>query len=574
MKEFKGIAASDGIAIASAFRLTEPDLSFKKRSITNASDEIKRLYAAIDVSKDELLTIQQRTLEDLGSNEAEVFKAHVAILSDPEMLKRVKSTIEKEKVNAEYALNKVTDGYIKIFNSMTDNEYIRQRSTDIRDVTKRVLSHLLGVPLVDPALIHHQVIIIAHDLTPSNTAQFVPTYVKGIVSDMGGRTSHSAIMSRSLEIPAVVGFKGDLSEIKNGDIVIADGSTGNVIVNPTDAQKDEYTQKQADYRQRKSKLAGFKYETTSSSDGKHPIIAANIGTLEDLDGAIENGAEGIGLFRTEFLYMDSNHLPTEDEQFKVYKTVLEKMHGKPVIIRTADIGGDKDLPYLDVPEEANPFLGYRAIRMSLDKPDIFRTQLRALLRASAFGNLSVMFPMITTINELKKAKNVMNQERIKLIREKVPVKPIKIGIMVEVPAAAILADQFSNEVDFMSIGTNDLIQYIMAADRGNRMVSYLYQPYNPAVLRLIKHIIDACHDNNLPAYMCGEMAGDQTAIPILVGMGLNEFSMSASSILKSRALIKRLDSREMVTLANKAVTMASTSEEVTAFIRQATNHIQ
>ncbi|GAA3201612.1 phosphoenolpyruvate--protein phosphotransferase [Lentilactobacillus kefiri] len=574
MKEFKGIAASDGVAIASAFRLTEPDLSFKKRSITNASDEIKRLYAAIDVSKDELLTIQQRTLEDLGSNEAGVFKAHVTILSDPEMLNRVKSTIEKEKVNAEYAMNKVSDGYIKIFNSMTDNEYIRQRSTDIRDVTKRVLSHLLGVPLVDPALIHHKVIIIAHDLTPSNTAQFVPTYVKGIVSDMGGRTSHSAIMSRSLEIPAVVGFKGDLSEIKNGDTVIVDGSTGNIIVNPTEAQKDEFTQKQVDYRKRRSQLANFKNETTSSSDGKHPIIAANIGTLDDLDGAIENGAEGIGLFRTEFLYMDSNHLPTEDEQFNVYKTVLEKMDHKPVIIRTADIGGDKDLPYLDVPKEANPFLGYRAIRMSLDKPEIFRTQLRALLRASAFGNLSIMFPMITTINELKKAKSILDQERIKLIREKVRVKPIRIGIMVEVPAAAILADQFANEVDFMSIGTNDLIQYIMAADRGNRMVSYLYQPYNPAVLRLVKHIIDACHDNNLPAYMCGEMAGDQMAIPILVGMGLNEFSMSASSILKSRALIKHLDSREMVTLANKAVTMASTTEEVTAFIHQATNSQQ
>lgn len=574
MKEFKGIAASDGVAIASAFRLTEPDLSFKKRSITNASDEIKRLYAAIDVSKDELLTIQQRTLEDLGSNEAGVFKAHVTILSDPEMLNRVKSTIEKEKVNAEYAMNKVSDGYIKIFNSMTDNEYIRQRSTDIRDVTKRVLSHLLGVPLVDPALIHHKVIIIAHDLTPSNTAQFVPTYVKGIVSDMGGRTSHSAIMSRSLEIPAVVGFKGDLSEIKNGDTVIVDGSTGNIIVNPTEAQKDEFTQKQVDYRKRRSQLANFKNETTSSSDGKHPIIAANIGTLDDLDGAIENGAEGIGLFRTEFLYMDSNHLPTEDEQFNVYKTVLEKMDHKPVIIRTADIGGDKDLPYLDVPKEANPFLGYRAIRMSLDKPEIFRTQLRALLRASAFGNLSIMFPMITTINELKKAKSILDQERIKLIREKVRVKPIRIGIMVEVPAAAILADQFANEVDFMSIGTNDLIQYIVAADRGNRMVSYLYQPYNPAVLRLVKHIIDACHDNNLPAYMCGEMAGDQMAIPILVGMGLNEFSMSASSILKSRALIKHLDSREMVTLANKAVTMASTTEEVTAFIHQATNSQQ
>lgn len=574
MKEFKGIAASDGIAIASAFRLTEPDLSFKKRSITDASDEIKRLYAAIDVSKDELLTIQQRTLKDLGSSEAEVFKAHGAILSDPELLNRIKSTIEKEKVNAEYALTKVTDGYIKIFNSMTDNEYIRQRSSDIRDVTKRVLSHLLRVPLVDPALIHHKVIIIAHDLTPSDTAQFVPSYVLGIVSDMGGRTSHSAIMSRSLEIPAVVGFKGRLADIKNGDTVIVDGSTGNVIVNPSEAQTDEYTQKQADYRQRKSKLADFKHQMTSSSDGKHPIIAANIGTLDDLDGAIENGAEGIGLFRTEFLYMDSNHLPTEDEQFNVYKTVLQKMDKKPVIIRTADIGGDKDLPYLDVPKEANPFLGYRAIRMSLDKPDIFRTQVRALLRASSFGNLSVMFPMITTINELKKAKNIFNQERIKLIREKVRVKPVKIGIMVEVPAAAILADQFANEVDFMSIGTNDLIQYIMAADRGNRMVSYLYQPYNPAVLRMIKHIIDACHDNNLPAYMCGEMAGDQTAIPILVGMGLNEFSMSASSILKSRASIKRLDSREMVTLANKAVTMASTSEEVTAFVQQATNNVQ
>lgn len=571
MKAFKGIAASDGIAIASAFRLTEPDLSFKKRTVTDASDEIKRLYAAIDVSKDELLTIQQKTIEDLGSHEAEVFKAHVAILSDPELLKRIKSTIEKDKLNAEYALTKVTDSYIKIFDSMTDNEYIRQRSSDIHDVTKRVLSHLLGVPLVDPALIHQPVIIIAHDLTPSDTAQFVPTYVKGIVSDMGGRTSHSAIMSRSLEIPAVVGFTGSLSEIKNGETVIVDGSTGNVIVNPTEAQKEEFTQKQTAYQKRQNRLANLRFQTTSSSDGKHPILAANIGTLDDLQGAVENGAEGIGLFRTEFLYMDTNHLPTEDEQFKVYKQVLETMDHKPVIIRTADIGGDKDLPYLKVPKEDNPFLGYRAIRMSLDKPDIFRTQLRALLRASAFGKLSIMFPMITTINELQRAKTILNQERIKLIREKVPVKPVRVGIMVEVPAAAILADQFANEVDFMSIGTNDLIQYIMAADRGNRHVSYLYQPYNPAVLRLIKNIIDACHDNHLPAYMCGEMAGDQLAIPILVGMGLDEFSMNASSILKSRALIRRLDSREMVTLANKALTMASTSEEVVAFIHQALN---
>ncbi|MFT8907707.1 MAG: phosphoenolpyruvate--protein phosphotransferase [Lentilactobacillus diolivorans] len=569
MTTYKGIAASDGIAIASAFRLTEPDLSFKKHSIDDPDREIHRFHDAIDISKEELLTIQQRTLEDLGRHEAEVFKAHIAILSDPELLTRIETVIRREHVNAEAALGEVTDSYIKIFNSMTDNDYIRQRSSDINDVTKRVLSHLLGVKLTDPALINRRVIIIAHDLTPSNTAQFVPNYVKGIVSDMGGRTSHSAIMSRTLEIPAVVGFKGSLAEIKNGDTVIVDGLTGNVIVNPRQDEIKQYQDKIKKYRNRKKQLSSFKNQTTTSSDGKHPILAANIGTPDDLTAAIENGAEGIGLFRTEFLYMDSDQLPTEDEQFSAYKDVLQKMKGKPVIMRTADIGGDKDLPYLDTPKEANPFLGYRAIRMSLDRTDIFKVQLRALLRASVFGDLSVMFPMITTINELKRAKNILEQQRQQLISADVAVGHIKIGIMVEVPAAAILADQFANEVDFMSIGTNDLIQYVMAADRGNKRVSYLYQPYNPAVLRLIKSIIDACHENGIPAYMCGEMAGDQTAIPILFGMGLNEFSMSATSILKSRALIKGLDSREMVTLANRTVSLASTSEQVVHYVHQA-----
>ncbi|EEI25061.1 phosphoenolpyruvate--protein phosphotransferase [Lentilactobacillus hilgardii] len=569
MTKFKGIAASDGIAIASAFRLTEPDLSFDKKTIKNPDTEIDRLNQAIEISKQELRTIQQRTFKDLGRHEAEVFKAHIAILSDPELLKRIESMIKTQHVNAEYALKDVSDSYVKIFNSMTDNDYIKQRSTDINDVTKRVLSHLLGVPLTDPALIDHKVIIIAHDLTPSDTAQFVPNYVKGIVSDMGGRTSHSAIMSRTMEIPAVVGFQGSLADIKDGDQVIVDGLTGNVIVKPSNDEKNEYVEKIKKYRQANSQLTSFRNVATTSSDGKHPIIAANIGTLDDLQAAIDNGAEGIGLFRTEFLYMDSDELPSEQSQFDIYKTVVQRMAGKPVIFRTADIGGDKELPYLHTPHEANPFLGYRAIRMSLDQPDIFRTQLRALIRASAYGNLSIMFPMIATITEFEHAKRIFEDERAKLIAQDVAVGDIRIGIMVEVPAAALLADQFANVVDFMSIGTNDLIQYVMAADRGNRRISYLYQPYNPSVLRLIKSVIDACHDNGTPAYMCGEMAGDQKAIPILVGMGLNEFSMSATSILKSRALIKELDSREMVTLANKTVSLASTSQQVLKYVHQA-----
>ncbi|MFD1124300.1 phosphoenolpyruvate--protein phosphotransferase [Lentilactobacillus raoultii] len=569
MTKFKGIAASDGIAIASAFRLTEPDLSFNKKTITNTDAEIERLRHSIDVSKQELRVIQQRTFKDLGRHEAEVFRAHIAILSDPELLKRIETMIKTQHVNAEYALKAVSDGYIQIFNSMTDNDYLKQRSTDIKDVTKRVLSHLLGVTLTDPALIDHQVIVIAHDLTPSDTAQFVPNFVKGIVSDMGGRTSHSAIMSRTMEIPAVVGFQGSLSEIKDGDEVIVDGLTGNVIVNPTADERNVYLRKLHDYQQQNAHLTSLKNVATASSDGKHPILAANIGTLADLQAAVDNGAEGIGLFRTEFIYMDAQQLPSEQAQFNIYKTVVKKMGSKPVIFRTADIGGDKELPYLHTPHEANPFLGYRAIRMSLDQPGIFRTQLRAMIRASAYGNLSIMFPMIATITEFEHAKQIYEDERAKLIAAGVSVGRIRLGIMVEVPAAALLADQFVNVVDFMSIGTNDLIQYVMAADRGNRRISYLYQPYNPSVLRLIKSVIDACHSSGKPAYMCGEMAGDQRAIPILVGMGLDEFSMSATSILKSRALIKQLDSRKMVTLANKTVSLASTSNQVLKYVHQA-----
>lgn len=574
MKTIKGIAASDGIAIAPAFRLVEPNLSFEQRTIDDPSQEIDRINAALEASKKELEIIKQKAEKNLGTEEAQVFEAHITILSDPEMIKQITTEIQDKLVNAEQALADVTDSYIQLFQAMDDNEYMKQRASDVADVTKRVMSHLLGVELPDPALIDHEVVIIAHDLTPSDTAQFDTNLVKGIVADLGGRTSHSAIMSRTLEIPAVVGSETATNDIKEDVMVIVDGLTGDVIVDPNDDQISEYRQKQTKYLEEKAEWQKLKTKQTTSADGKHPILAANIGTPKDMDGVLENGAEGIGLYRTEFLYMDSNELPSEDDQFKAYKEVVEKMGDKPVVIRTMDIGGDKKLPYLPLPEEMNPFLGYRAIRISLDKDDIFRTQLRALLRASSFGNLWIMFPMIATLNEFRSAKKIYEEEREKLINSGVKVGDIKLGIMIEIPAAAVLADKFAKEVDFMSIGTNDLIQYSMAADRGNECVSYLYQPYNPSILRLIKRVIDYCHLEGKIACMCGEMAGDQIAVPLLLGMGLDEFSMSATSILRTRSLIKDLDSKKMAELVNKVVNEAETNEQVRQMVIDAVPEIK
>ena len=562
MEKIKGIAASDGVAIAPAFRLVEPDLSFDTQTISDPQKEISRLNDAFDASKSELEIIKDKAKSNLGDEEAEVFEAHITILSDPEMIKQINTEITDKQENAEAALKSVTDGYIQIFQGMDDNEYMQQRASDVADVTKRVMSHLLGVMLPDPALIDHEVVIIAHDLTPSDTAQFDRQFVKGIVADLGGRTSHSAIMSRTLEIPAVVGSERATELIDEDTNVIVDGLTGDVIIEPTDDQITEYQKKQAAYLSNKAEWQKLKSEQTTSKDGKHPILAANIGTPKDLPGVLENGAEGIGLYRTEFLYMDSSELPSEDDQFEAYKQVVEGMDNKPVVIRTMDIGGDKELPYLPLPEEMNPFLGYRAIRISLDRTEIFRTQLRALLRASNFGQLWIMFPMIATLNEFRQAKQIYLEERQKMVDANQPVGDIKLGIMIEIPASAVLADKFAKEVDFMSIGTNDLIQYSMAADRGNERVSYLYQPYNPSILRLIKRVIDSCHAEGKIACMCGEMAGDQIAVPILLGMGLDEFSMSATSILKTRSLIKRLDSTKMEALAEWAVTEAETNEDV------------
>jgi phosphotransferase system enzyme I (PtsI) len=433
------------------------------------------------------------------------------------------------------------------------------------------MSHLLGVTLPNPALIDEEVVIIAHDLTPSDTAQLNRKYVKGFITDLGGRTSHSAIMARSLEIPAIVGTEKATEVVNEDQMVIVDGNTGDALLDPSDADIAKYDQAAKDFAAQKAEWEKLKNERTVTKDGKNFITAANIGTPDDVVGATDNGAEAVGLFRSEFLYMDSAELPTEDEQFEAYKKALEGMNGNQVVVRTMDIGGDKHLPYLPLPEEMNPFLGYRAIRISLDRQDIFRTQLRALLRASNYGNLAIMFPMIATVSEFKQARAIYDEERAKLVKAGTPVADkIEVGMMMEIPAAAVIADKLAKYADFFSIGTNDLIQYSMAADRGNEHVSYLYQPYNPSILRLVKRIIDAAHAEGKWAGMCGEAAGDPIMVPLLLGMGLDEYSMSATSILKIRSLMRQLDTNDMKALADKALTDAETNEDVIALVKSVT----
>ncbi|WP_243354506.1 phosphoenolpyruvate--protein phosphotransferase [Bacillus litorisediminis] len=556
----KGIAASSGIAIAKAYRLVEPNLDVSKKTIENTHDEIERFQNAISQSTTELEALRDNTKKQLGADKAAIFEAHLLVANDPEFLGPVKEKIDAEKVNAEFALQEVSAMFVSMFEQM-ENEYMRERASDIKDVTKRILAHLLGVKLPTPSLIAEEVIVIAEDLTPSDTAQLNKDFVKGFATDIGGRTSHSAIMARSLEIPAVVGTKEVSKTVENGTIIIVDGLNGEVYIDPTPEVIEKYKRDQDAYEKQKQEWAKLVNEKTVTADGHHVELAANIGTPADLKGAHANGAEGIGLYRTEFLYMGRDELPSEEEQFEAYKTVLEGMEGKPVVVRTLDIGGDKELPYLNLPKEMNPFLGFRAIRLCLEEQDLFRTQLRALLKASPYGNLKIMFPMIATIDEFRQAKSILEDESKKLIQEGIEVSDnIEIGIMVEIPSTAVLADQFAKEVDFFSIGTNDLIQYTMAADRMNERVSYLYQPYNPSILRLIKMVIDAAHANGKWAGMCGEMAGDEKAILILLGLGLDEFSMSATSILKARSLIKKLSLADMKQLADKVLQMSSYEE--------------
>lgn len=559
-KLIKGIAASDGVAIAKAYLLVEPDLSFTNENITDTDAEIKKFRNALEASKIELTKIRNNAEKSLGADKAAIFDAHLLVLDDPELIQPIEDKIANEKVNAPEALNEVTTQFITIFESM-DNEYMRERAADIRDVSKRVLAHLLGVELPNPSMIDESVVIIGNDLTPSDTAQLNKEFVQGFVTNIGGRTSHSAIMSRSLEIAAVVGTKSITHEVKQGDMVIVDGITGDVIIDPTEDELIAYQNKRERFFEDKKELQKLRDAETVTVDGEHAELAANIGTPDDLYGVMENGAEGIGLYRTEFLYMGRDQMPTEDEQFEAYKKVLETMKDKRVVVRTLDIGGDKELPYLNLPKEMNPFLGYRAIRLCLDQQDIFRTQLRALLRASAYGKLNIMFPMVATIKEFRDAKAILLEEKDKLTSEGQEVADdIEVGIMVEIPSTAALADIFAKEVDFFSIGTNDLIQYTMAADRMSERVSYLYQPYNPAILRLVKQVIEASHKEGKWTGMCGEMAGDETAIPLLLGLGLDEFSMSATSILKARRQINGLSKNEMAELANRAINCATQDE--------------
>ncbi|MEG0453509.1 MAG: phosphoenolpyruvate--protein phosphotransferase [Coprobacillus sp.] len=565
----KGIAASNGIAIAKAYKLDMPDLTVTKQTITDIEAEIARYSKAVEEVKKDLEMIKEAAAKNLSEEEAAIFDAHALVLSDPELQTQVEDKIKNNNDDAATALNDVANMFIMMFEGM-DDEYFRERAADIRDVSRRLIANLLGKTLPNPTLISEEVVIIAEDLTPSDTAQLNKNLVRGFATNIGGRTSHSAILARSMEIPAVVATNTITEEVKEGDMVILDGIAGEIFINPDQATIKEYEAKRQEYLDYKNELKKMVNEKSETTDGHHVELVANIGSPKDLDAVKENGAEGVGLYRTEFLYMESAELPTEDEQFEAYKAVLEGLDGKPVVVRTLDIGGDKEIAAIDMPKEMNPFLGVRAIRLCFQREDIFRTQLRALLRASVYGDLRIMFPMIAILDEFRKAKAILMEEKDKLVKEGIKVSDtIQVGIMIEIPAAAVLADQFAKEVDFFSIGTNDLIQYTFAADRMSSTINYLYQPFNPSILRLVKNVIDAAHKEGKWTGMCGEMAGEALAAPLLIGLGLDEFSMSATSVLAQRKLIRSLSKAEMTELANKALN-CGTMEEVVALVETAT----
>ncbi len=561
----KGIAASQGIAIAKVYKLEQPVLKIVQIS-ANPEEELKKLDSAFTKTIADIEQIKEVASKTLAEEELAIFDAHLMMIGDPEFRASIENEITSNSVNAEYAADCVSKMMISMFESM-DDEYMRARAADIKDVSFRLLCNITGNEIPNLSTLNEPVVVVAKDLTPSDTGSLNKEFAKGFATEIGGRTSHSAIMARSLEIPAIVGVNEILNTLKSGDLVILDAINGEVITEPTEEQIAEYTKRAEEFRANKEALKALKDKPSVSVDGHKVELVGNIGSPADVDAVNANGGEGVGLFRTEFLYMKSeNDFPNEDMQFAAYKSVLEGMNGKQVVIRTLDIGGDKKLSYFQFEEELNPFLGVRAVRFCLSRKDIFRVQLRALLRASAFGKLCIMFPMIATVAEFREAKSVYDEERAKLIAEGATVGDVQVGIMIEIPAAAVLADQLAKEADFFSIGTNDLIQYSMAADRMSQPVSYLYQPLNPSVLRLIKMAIDGAHKEGKWCGMCGEMAGDELAAPILLGLGLDEFSMSATSILPARKIINSLSYAKMKELAEKAVA-SSTEAEVVELIK-------
>lgn len=569
MTNIKGIGASSGIAIAKAYKLEMPDLTVSRDTVEDTAAEITKLYEHKAAVEEEIKTIKEAASKNLSEEEAAVFDAHLMMLNDPEFAGQIEAKIKDEKLNAAAALEDVANMMIAMFSSM-DDAYFKERAADVKDVSTRWKAHLLGKKLPNPSLISEEVVICANDLTPSDTATLNKNLVKGFVTNIGGRTSHSAILARSMEIPAVVATNAIMDNVNDGDLVVLDGTTGEVFVNPDEAVVKEYTEKKEAFEAYKAELKTLVNAESVSTDGHKTLLVANIGSPEDLEAVKANGAEGVGLFRTEFLYMESDTLPTEDEQFEVYKKVLEGVNG-PVVVRTLDIGGDKKLKSFETPDEMNPFLGVRAIRLCFQHEDIFRTQLRALLRASIYGDLHIMFPMIATLGEFRKAKGILLDEKAKLEAEGVKVSDhFEVGIMIEIPAAAVLADQFAKEVDFFSIGTNDLIQYTFAADRMSSTINYLYQPFNPSILRLVKNTIDAAHANGKWTGMCGEMAGEALAAPLLLGLGLDEFSMSATSILAQRKRIRSLSYEESKKLAEDCLNNTMTMEDVVAKVTEAT----
>lgn len=567
-KDVKGIAASDGIGIAPAYLLVDPDLSYDKVKVDDTAAEYARVEKAFQDSIEELTQIKENAKDRLGEEELGVFDAHIAILSDPEMLGQIKDDIENNHTGAEEAVDKVTTAFADMLAAMTDNAYMQERAADVKDVAKRAMSHLLGKQLPNIAGINSPVVIVAHEITPSDTSQMDAKFVKGIVTDLGGRTSHASIMSRTLRIPAIVGSNEITTSVEHGQMMIVDGLNGDAIIDPSDDQVKEYEAKAEAFEAERAEWAKLVDAPSVSKDGKEFEIAANIGTPDDTEDAVKQGADGVGLFRSEFLYMGNDHMPSEDEQFEAYKKAVVGMNGKPVVVRTMDIGGDKPLDYMPLPKEENPFLGYRAIRICLDRPELFKTQLRALVRASEFGPVSIMFPMIATVAELRQAKAIFEEAKAEVQKDHPGLgDDVKIGMMIEIPLAALNAAQLAKEVDFFSIGTNDLIQYSFAADRGNEAVSYLYQPLNPAFLSLVKHVITSAHENGAKAAMCGEMAGDEMALPLLMGMGLDEYSMSATSILRTRSMMKKLDTKEWAGYVDEIIANCATVEEVQDFVK-------
>lgn len=568
---YKGTGASPGIALGKALVIEHSELVIEKKTIENIDKEIQKLESAVKVSKEELTKVKEKALAELGEHEAEIFEAHLLVLEDPELIGSAISKIRDEKVNADYALNEIKEIFVAMFESM-DNEYMRERAADIKDVTNRVLRHILGIKVVDLAELDEEVVLIAHDLTPSDTATMNKNMVLGFLTDIGGRTSHTAIMARTLEIAAVVGLNDITKKVKDGDYIVFNGDTGEVIVNPDEETKAKYASLKEEFEEYRKSLELLKGQASITTDGRHVELAGNIGSPNDVEGLIKNDAEGVGLYRTEFLYMDKeDSFPTEEEQYEAYKAVLEGMNNKPIVIRTLDIGGDKELPYFEMEAEMNPFLGYRAIRLCLDRKDIFKTQLRALYRASVHGKLRIMFPMISSLEELLDAKEVIKELLKELDAENIAYSnDVEVGMMIEIPSAAVISDVLAKHVDFFSIGTNDLIQYTCAVDRMNQKISHLYNQFNPAVLRLIKMVIDNAHKEGKWVGMCGESAGDQRMIPILLGFGLDEFSMSPISILPARKLITSLSYADMQKFADEVLAMG-TAKEIKEYVDKTFN---